>query len=502
MTTDSRLNRRCGGRNAKLRQAGFTLLEVLLSMVLAGALMAGLWGVLSLNLRTFEVGRVKTERAQLTRALAERIENDLRALAPLADELKVTQDRVSFRTGGRSPSLGDPLLPGAPMSTGTAMSPGNSTSPGAVTTSSAATTPNLSPPSIPAPASSPATSAGSSGAASVTPPAGAAPVGVSASPGLADSTSPTAYTPAPVYSLIGSSHALQLRVLTATADAEALPATDASGQLNTPLPRDLQIVEYRLEQPQLAPQPMDNLTPSTGPAWRGAGLSRRQRAWSIEVRSTDASASSNSGELAPVGEDAATGAGGYLGSSSSSTLGGESSSFRSGASEFPSDSSPLDSLTPQGAGSSFAPLPPGVRSEQFFVPEVTGWQLRYYDGQQWTTQWHSGRKGLPTAIEVTLSLRAEEPSGRRPPRKAATTNTPSDSSPDSQATIDGSAAARGREETMRLVVYLPSAWGPVSARDASQQPSGLTDPMSSDPSGGSTQLRGESGTGPAPGGSP
>jgi hypothetical protein len=473
------------------------LLEVLLSMVLAGALMAGLWGVLSLNLRTFEVGRVKTERAQLTRALAERIENDLRALAPLANELKVTQDRQRPSTGSGFTSSGDALLSGASISPSTATSPGASILPNAAP----ATTPNLLPPSIPAPTSAPATSVGTAGTTSVTPPGGLSPAGTSASPGLADSTSSAAYTPAPVYSLIGSSHALQLRVLTATADAEALPATDASGQLSTPLPRDLQIVEYRLEQPQLAPQSFDSQVPNSQPAWRGAGLSRRQRAWTINIRSTDASSANSSSELPPTGDDAATGPGASL-SSGSSTLGGESSSLVPGASDFPSDSSPLDSLSSNSAGSSFPPLPPGVRSEQLFVPEVTGWQLRYFDGQQWTTQWHSGRKGLPTAIEVTLSLRAEEPAGRRRPRPSTTTTGSAESASDSQPAGDD-ADARRDEETMRLVVNLPSAWGPVISRDASQQPGGLNDPMPTDPGGASTQFRGDSGasTTPMPGGS-
>ena len=470
---------------------GFTLLEVLLAMVLAGALMAGLWGVLSLNLRTFEVGRVKTQRAQLTRALAERIENDLRAIAPLADELKTTQERLRPSTASGFASSGDALLPG------TSTSPGDSLLPNAAP---ASTTPSLSPPTIPPPAGTQATSLGTNSPASATPLGATSTAGQGATSGLADSTSTAAYTSAPVYSLIGSSHALQVRVLTATAEAEALATTDASGQLSTPLPRDLQIVEYRLEQPQLAPQSFDSQTTSSQPAWRGAGLSRRQHAWTIDVRSTDASSASNSSDLPPADEDPAT-AGGYLGSSGSSTIGGESSPFGSSPSDIPSDSNPLDSLTSAGAGSSFAPLPPGVRSEQLFVPEVTGWQLRYFDGQQWHTQWHSGRKGLPTAIEVTLSLRAEEPAGRRRPRTTATTIAPAESSPDSQPAIDGDAGARGREETMRLVVYLPSAWRPVSSRDASQQPSGLNDPMPSDPNVGSGQLRGDSGTG-APGGSP
>ncbi len=498
MIASSRPSQRCDRRNAKLRRVGFTLLEVLLAMVLAGALMAGLWGVLSLNLRTFEVGRVKTQRAQLTRALAERIENDLRAIAPLADELKTTQERLRPSTASGFASSGD-ALSSAPILPSTSTSPGDSLLPN---TAPASTTPGLSPPSIPSPASSSATNFGTNSPASATPPGATSPAGGSTSPGLADSTSTAAYTPAPVYSLIGSSHALQVRVLTATADAESLATTDASGQLSTPLPRDLQIVEYRLEQPQLAPQSFDTQTTSSQPAWRGAGLSRRQRAWTIDVRSTDASSASNSSDLPPEGEDPATAGGGYLGGSTTTTLGGESSPFGSSPSDIPSDSSPLDALTPTGAGSSFAPLPPGVRSEQLFVPEVTGWQLRYFDGQQWHTQWHSGRKGLPAAIEVTLSLKAEEPT-RRPPRTISTTAAPSETAGDSQPSGDADADARRGEETMRLVVHLPSAWGPVSSRDASQQPSDLTDPMPTDP-GGSSQLRGDSGasTVPMPGGSP
>lgn len=496
MIANTRLpGQRCHNRSAPLRRSGFTLLEVLLSMVLAGALMAGLWGVLSLNLRTFEVGRVKTERAQLTRALAERIENDLRAIAPLADELKATQDRLRPSTADGFASTGDDLLPGTPMPLGTTTSPGASLLP---TAAPASTTPGPTPPSIPPPAGPPATTLGTSSPASVTPPGGPSPVGPSASRGLADTTSSAAYTPAPVYSLIGSSHALQVRVLTATAEAEALATTDASGQLSTPLPRDLQIVEYRLEQPQLAPQSFDTQTTSSQPAWRGAGLSRRLRAWTVDVRSNDASSESNSSDLPPTGEDPANAAGGYLGGSSTTSLGGESSPLGSS----PSDSNPLDSLATNGAGSSFPPLPPGVRSEQLFVPEVTGWQLRYFDGQQWHTQWHSGRKGLPAAIEVTLSLKAAEPSRRRP-RTNSTTVGPSETASDSQTSGDADADARRGEETMRLVVQLPSAWGPVSSRDASQQPGGPTDPMPTDP-GGSSQLRGDSGTSitPASGESP
>jgi prepilin-type N-terminal cleavage/methylation domain-containing protein len=488
-----------GSRIAPLRNSGFTLLEVLLSMVLAGALMAGLWGVLSLNLRTFEVGRVKTERAQLTRALAERIENDLRAIAPLADELKATQDRLRPSTADGFASTGDALLPGAPTPLGATTSPGASLPPTAAPANNA---PGLSPPSIPPPASTPATTLGTSSPASVTPPGGPSPAGAGASLSFADSTSSAVHTPAPVYSLIGSSHALQVRVLTATAEAEALATTDAGGQLSTPLPRDLQIVEYRLEQPQLAPQSFDTQTTSSQPAWRGAGLSRRQRAWTVDVRSTDASDSNNSSDLPPSGEDPASAVGGYLGGSSTTTLGGESSPLGSSQTEFPSDRGSLDSPTSTGTGSSFPPLPPGVRSEQLFVPEVTGWQLRYFDGQQWHTQWHSGRKGLPAAIEVTLSLKAAEPSRRRP-RTNSPAAAPSDAASDSQTPGDADVDVRRGEETMRLVIHLPSAWGPVSSRDASQQPGGLTDPMPTDP-GGSSQLRGDSGasTVPMPGGSP
>lgn len=408
------------------RRVAFTLLELLLAMVLAGALMAGLWGILSLNLRTFEAGRVKTQRAQLTRALAERIEDDLRNLAPLADEIRATHDRLTAAGATASSFDAMPSDAAAPSST-----------PSAVAASPAQSglgpTAGVAPPVIPPP------------------PASAVEV-----PSAVDAATPTADVPARIDSLVGSSHALQLRVSNCAAQADAPLATDTSGQLDNPLPRDLLVVEYRLEQPQSAPQPVEGSAARSGPAWRGAGLTRRQRAWSIQAASPDtlaandfaASLTSDSGTAAA--DNAFTAVDGRALPTNPSPDSGYN---------------PLDPTTVPGGTQTSLPAAPGLHAQQLFVPEVSGWQLRYFDGAQWHAQWHSSRKGLPVAIEVTLSLRAEEPRTRRRPRMPDANSAVSpDSSSLATAAIDDLADTGQRDETLRLVVCLPAALGPVSAR--------------------------------------
>ncbi|MBX9789593.1 MAG: type II secretion system protein GspJ [Pirellulales bacterium] len=433
MTSSARNFRSRATAQQLRRRVAFTLLELLLAMVLAGALMAGLWGILSLNLRTFEAGRVKTQRAQLTRALAERIEDDLRNLAPLAEETRATHDRLNAAGATASSFDAMPSAAAAPISNPSAVV----ASPSQPGLGPAA---GVAPPVIPPP-----------------------PANAAESPSAVDAATPPAYVPARIDSLVGSSHALQLRVSNCAAAADAPPATDASGQLVNPLPRDLLVVEYRLEQPQSAPQPVEGIAARSGPAWRGAGLTRRQRAWSIEATSPDAFAA----------DDTAS----FLTSDTGSAA--ADNAFTTGADGvLPINPSPVgdyDSLDPTNRpGSTQASLPtaPGNPSQQLFVPEVTGWQLRYFDGAQWHAQWHSARKGLPVAIEVTLSLRAEEPSTRRRPRTADSSSTLA------TAAIDDLADTGQRDETLRLVVCLPAALGPVSARGSREAASAsLNGPM-------------------------
>jgi prepilin-type N-terminal cleavage/methylation domain-containing protein len=473
-------------RRSAIAASGFTLLEVLLAMVLAGALMAGLWGILSLNMRTFEAGRAKTERAQLTRALAERIEDDLRSLAPLADEVRATHDRLNVGSASTASSFSGGLPPATSATSGTQPAPAPTLLPN--------------PPTV----LEPTTQLGLGGAVSVAPPVVLPPSSaVGASP--VDSTTPTTFVPARVYSLVGSSHALRLRVLTSVAEADALPATDASGQLSAPLPRDLQIVEYRLEQPQLAPQPSVGSTVPRGPAWHGAGLTRRQRAWSIEAVSPDASSHDRSAELLASGDEPTSAASDYPAGSGQAIPESSSpseTSFGSTGSGLTGNYDPLDPTGMPGGMQGSEPLNVGLHAQQLFVPEVTGWQLRYFDGAQWHAQWHSARKGLPTAIEVTLSLRAEEPSGRRRPRTAAPGAAVSlGATADPTTASESSSDSAASDETMRLVVCLPAALGPVSARDETDLQSPL-DQRSTSPGAESFDSRRPTGDMLTPGGSP
>ncbi len=77
-------------------RAGFTLLEVLLTLLISGVIIAAIAGAIGTYLRVSEVGRAEVERAQLARALLRRIADDLRAAVPIiVDEAAVVADFTS-----------------------------------------------------------------------------------------------------------------------------------------------------------------------------------------------------------------------------------------------------------------------------------------------------------------------------------------------------------------------------------------------------------------------
>ncbi len=58
---------------------GFTLLEVLLTMVLMATLLAGMWSIFNIYSRLFETGQIQSEQAQLVRSLLRQISDDFRS---------------------------------------------------------------------------------------------------------------------------------------------------------------------------------------------------------------------------------------------------------------------------------------------------------------------------------------------------------------------------------------------------------------------------------------
>ena len=89
-----RLRRRPTSAQPAARNAGFTLLEVLLTAILSATLLAGLWSLFGTYLRLFESGQARVERAQLLRALTRQISDDLHAV----EELKRSRDDEQGRT--------------------------------------------------------------------------------------------------------------------------------------------------------------------------------------------------------------------------------------------------------------------------------------------------------------------------------------------------------------------------------------------------------------------
>jgi len=71
--------RRTNGRGRYCRRGGFTLLEILLTLVLASVLLGSLWELLSIYSRLFDTGQTKAENAQLTAGLLQQISDDLHA---------------------------------------------------------------------------------------------------------------------------------------------------------------------------------------------------------------------------------------------------------------------------------------------------------------------------------------------------------------------------------------------------------------------------------------
>src|SRR5947209_8813225 len=98
-------------RRSQSRRGGFTLLEVLLASALAVILMAALYVALDVQLRLAEAGRQSIEQATLTRAVVQRLENDLSSgvgpvAPPIDNSAKNTGAQSGSGTGGASGAAG------------------------------------------------------------------------------------------------------------------------------------------------------------------------------------------------------------------------------------------------------------------------------------------------------------------------------------------------------------------------------------------------------------
>lgn len=88
-------------------EAGFTLTEVLVTMLMMLTVMAALHSIFSTSLRVFSFGNDKVEAVENARLGLERMEREIRGAYPQEDELLVTtkSDEISFyNSTGSEPS--------------------------------------------------------------------------------------------------------------------------------------------------------------------------------------------------------------------------------------------------------------------------------------------------------------------------------------------------------------------------------------------------------------
>ncbi len=338
-------------RGARPTKAGaFTLLEVLLAMGLTAVLLLAISSAISLHLRAFHTGRTDVEQAQLARALLNRLGEDLRSLAP--------------------PSAWtiDQVLEPAPPSTLVPPAAGGASAPqGAAPGSPAATAPLSPAPSGPtAPSQPPSATTPSAGGTG-------APTSQLAPPPPVESlpTEPPGGRPL----LRGSARRLTLLVRRPPRPQPLDPALATDPQARA-LWAGLLKVDFELfgaeDEPAL-------LNDSAG-AFQPAGLVRSVRVWAPGE------------EQEPPGE---------LGQPS--FLGTETEPRAMGATPGEETSPRWDRLG-ETSGDEPSQTPPADLN-LLQIPEVVDWQLRYFDGQTWTTGWVGRPENpLPVAIEVSLAL--------------------------------------------------------------------------------------------------
>ncbi len=412
------------GRN--IMPPGFTLIEVLLTMVLAAALLSALWTLLSMHVKLFDAGQTKTEQSQLARTLMKQISDDLHSVvqapppvppvAAPAGQTMIAATQASSSTSTSSTASNTP-----PSSSTSAPSPQPSSAGASANLAStvqaaqpvasrpATSQPNSSAPPATSPSNS-STPNSSSSAQSNSNAASSAPNSSAMRGGQKPVTVTSSLRPA---GLIGTENSLQIDVLQSTITrGEIEPDTRRLGADVRSRADDLRTVIYAFEELRDPKHPLDE--PRTA-------LVRREVDW--EQAHAVASGAGHERSLASRGA-------GTLGIANT-----------------------LITLEPRPDGV------PDNSSET--APEVVQFGMRYFDGSQWSSEWDSvARKGLPVAVEVAMQLRAfDEPEPNHHLANEASNEDPKLTQP--------------KMPIYRLVIHLPSgARQPNSGRDRSG-PSGL-----------------------------
>jgi type II secretory pathway pseudopilin PulG len=359
------------GRN----HAAFTLIEVLLTSVLAATLLAALWALLSMYLKLFDAGQAKVEQSQLIRTLFAQLETDLASVVQSPPPVPIVPVLIAAVPSGAS----------APASGGNPAS-GNASSSG----TGAGRSPSGIGPAIPQMAAKFARGGDPSAAANSR---GFSPSGGSTSPSGSESadpngsrfpsrakpsqgvTSTSSLRPGGVF---GTETSLRIDVVQSAIVPAAVQFDEqrAPGDLGPSRVPELMTIIYAFEETHAPGQPLGESTML---------LVRRERAWE----------DSHPAKRGARGADS-------QGSSDIADRRGVASGM-------------IDEL------SAVDPLTHGVESETTAtVPEVAQFGIRYFNGVIWSTEWNSiERKALPVAIEIALELKHVNEQGHQPATEPA-----------------------------------------------------------------------------------
>ena len=374
-------------RPASRQHFGFTLLEVVIASVLTALLLAGLWSLLGIYSGLYEKGQSKTQHAQLVRSLQKQLADDLLS--------------VSFAAVEKPPLPASNPSPGeSNAETGTSMAP------------HATNTDDRSA------AADQYVGSGTRNAGSgsrTTEPSPADPVASvtyqPASPDIGSTAAPQRV------GLVGTQNSLVLDVIVPVdpyvyASTERIESSDAVASAPTRVP-ELQRISYTFHGPDLL-----------DPASPNSGLVRRQQKWEEAYAVGSPSARQGVPQLRPSADvDVAD-------FSPWTTV----------------DERPVDD---RRSSQTDEPRADMVDQPIDRIPEVVDFQLRYFDGFAWRSQWNSRReKSLPVAVQVQFDLKQESEPGLEVPTQETTTvsDTSDMLDPDELDSSDLDARAGSQEE--------------------------------------------------------
>ncbi len=384
-------------------RAGFTLLEVLLTSLLASVVLVALWSLSDIYLKLFVSGQKMIEETQLARGLTQQFAKDISQVNQLVEESPPLFPGPPLRAENGLPAVGRVLPPAVGM-----VRPNSEEMP----------LPTRNPGGLPGTVESGRPRTTSS-----------------------DSSGRTSDQSAPKFGLFGTKQALRLIVLQ-TDPRTAREPTDLAevllqpGQPRPPVASELRTVEYTFSR---------SAESSSSEYQRPSGLIRREWAWETWI-------------------------GLRLANLRSGTTGGAADMLPESDSEWTAE----DALALQ--------LDQGV----LHVPQVTGLEFRYFDGESWESEWNSWeQRKLPLLVEVLLQINATKGQARLDDDEDL-----GDEAGESLAAASGSSGSSlktGSQGTVyRRLIHLPFAEEPPSP-DASGRANPVADVARISPERGTRQ---------------